>query len=81
MVQNIILRSQNSSLLVAANNSSPFASFLTDYLSEPQYVTPFTVNGVMANFDKLAHEGAAFRGSILEFLWYNLGRKVDCVVE
>ena len=81
MVQNVILRTSNDSLLVAANNNSPFVKFLTGYLGKRQYVTLFTVNGVLNNFDKLKREGVVFRGALLEWLWQNRGRKVECVVE
>jgi len=81
MVQNVILRSNSDSLLVAANNNSGFVVFLTEYLKNPEYVNVHSVNGVMNNFDNLNHEGAVFRGTLLEWLWNNRGRKVQAVVE
>jgi hypothetical protein len=81
MVQNVVLRSGSESLLVAANNSSAFVKFLTEYLGKKQYINLFTVNGVMNNFDKLDHEGVVFRGALLEWLWQARGHKVSCVVE
>jgi hypothetical protein len=82
MPQNVVLRSGSKSLLIAANNSSPFVKFLTEYLGKSQYINPFTVNGVMNNFDNLGREGVElFRGELLEWLWNARGYKVSCVVE
>lgn len=82
MVQNVTLRCGNESLLVAANNSSPFVKFLSEYLGKKKSITPFEVNGVMNNFDNLGRDGVLlFRGALLEWLWQTRGNKVSCVIE
>lgn len=81
MVQNVVLRSSGSEpLVVAQDDSSDFVGFLKQYLGKKQYVTVHTVNGVMNNFDKLGHAGTIYRGSILDWLWNNQGRRVQAVL-
>lgn len=81
MANIVTLRSGNENLLVANSGSSPFVQFIAKYLAKNQFVTIFTVNAVMNNFDALGREGVTvFRGALLEWLWQNRGYKVNCTI-
>lgn len=81
MPQNILLRSGDDALLVGANNTSKFVDWLTSHLAEGEFVTSFTVAGVMNHFDKLDHEGVVFRGELVEWLLTHKGQRVACTIE
>ncbi len=82
MIQNMMLKtSSGDKMLVAANNSSAFTKWLSDRFETPTRLSASVIVGVGNKFDQLGHEGVAYRGDIIDFLWNRQGQTVKFEVK
>ena len=80
MVQNVILRCGDKSLVVGPNKGVEFLNWLVSRFEKKDTLTGYAITGVLNKFDKLERDGVIFRGALLEWLWENRGRKITCEI-
>jgi len=81
MIQNTIIKAGNNSLVISANNTSEFSKWIVEKFSQPTDLSSSLVKGIMNVFDRVGHEGAVFRGALIEWLWENQGKEAIVTIE
>jgi hypothetical protein len=76
-MKTISLSTKYQTLILSSNDTSAFAQWAAKYFTQPMYITQFVINAVMANYDRLEHEGADSRGTIQEWLWNRCGQEIE----
>lgn len=69
MAKNITLVDNRGRFIHVGTHASPFTDFLQDRFQKLVQMDDTVVVGVLNNFDKLNHDGAVFRGALLDWLW------------